>query len=301
MSWLTAALLSTLFFALISVFDKKLLTDLFRTVPDFFVVFGLMQLVIGGVFTLVALATGGIAINPGFWWSIASGFAFAAGLPLFFTALRYEEASRAIPIMALMPVFATIIGVVLLGERLTAIQTIAVIVIISGAALVSMRRVNGRLRIATGRAFLLLVGASAVLGIAFVVTKLATDTTSIWAVQGISTLVLGLAILAVVFRRAPLAQIPSYLRHAPTASLMLLTEGLLAPGAILTLIIALEAGPVSLVSVVTASRPLLVLLLTLALSTPAWNILREPLDRETIGLKTTSTALIVGGVITLAL
>ena len=263
MSWITAALLSTLFFALISVFDKKLLTDLFRTVSDFFVVFGLMQIVIGTAFTIVALATDGIPVNPGFWWSIASGLAFAAGLPLFFTALRHEEASRAVPVMALMPVFATMIGVALLGERLTTVQSIAVIVIISGAALLSLRREKGALRIATGRAFLFLVAASAILGAAFVVIKLATETTSIWAVQGISTIVLGIAIL--------------------------------------TLIIALEAGPVSLVSVITATRPLLVLLLTIALSTPAWNILREPLDRETIGLKTISTALIVGGVITLAL
>lgn len=301
MSWITAALLSTLFFALISVFDKKLLTDLFRTVPDFFVVFGLMQIVIGTAFTIVALATGGIPINPGFWWSIASGLAFAAGLPLFLTALRHEEASRAVPVMALIPVFATMIGVALLGERLTAVQSIAVIVIISGAALLSLRREKGALRIATGRAFLLLVAASAILGAAFVVTKLATETTSIWAIQGISTIVLGIAILTVVLRPAPIAHIPTYLRHPPTVSLMLLTEGLIAPAAILTLIIALEAGPVSLVSVITATRPLLVLLLTIALSTPAWNILREPLDRETIGLKTTSTALIVGGVIALTL
>jgi uncharacterized membrane protein len=81
---------------------------------------------------------------------------------------------------------------------------------------------------------------------------------------------------------------------------MLLAEGLIAPAAILTLIMALADGPVSLVSAITASRPILVFLLSIALSTPALNMLREPLDRQTLGVKAISIAFTVAGVITLA-
>jgi len=300
MSWLTAALLSTFFFALISVLDKKLLTDLFRSVPEFFFVFGLMQIVIGTGFIITALAIDGISMTPDIWWAIASGLAFATGLPLFFTALRLEEASRAVPVMALIPVFATLIGVTTLNEHLTSVQWVAIIFIIAGAALVSLRRENGAFRLARARAFLLLVLASGVIGLGFVVTKLAADAMSIWAVQGISTLVLGIAVLIFVLRPRHISYMPTLLRDTPTLSLMLLTEGLLAPAAILTLIMALAEGPVSLVSAVTASRPLLVFLLSMALSTPVWNILREPLDRQTLGLKAISIVFTVGGVITLA-
>ena len=300
MSWITAALLSTFFFALVSVFDKKLLTDYFRSVPEFFFVFGLIQIVIGIGFIITAIAIDGLALELGVCWAIASGLAFATGLPLFFTALRLEEASRAIPVMALIPVFATLIGVTALNEHLTPTQWIAVVLIISGAALVSLRRENGRFRLAKARAFLLLVLASGVLGLAFVVTKLAADAMSIWAVQGISTLVLGTAILTFVLRPSHVSYMPTFLRDTPALSLMLLTEGLLAPAATLTLIIALADGPVSLVSSITASRPVLVFLLSIALSTPALNMLREPLDRQTLGLKAISIAFTVGGVIALA-
>jgi uncharacterized membrane protein len=300
MSWITAALLSTFFFALVSVFDKKLLTDCFRSVPAFFFVFGLIQIPIGVGFIITAFATDGIPLSPDILWAIASGLAFATGLPLFFTALRLEEASRAIPVMSLIPVFATLIGVTVLNEHLTSTQWIAVIFIIAGAALISLRSENGRLHLAKGRAFLLLVLASGIIGLAFVVTKLAADAMSIWAVQGISTLVLGIAVLTVVLRPNQTSYLPIFLRDRSTLSLMLLAEGLIAPAAILTLIMALADGPVSLVSAITASRPILVFLLSIALSTPALNMLREPLDRQTLGVKAISIAFTVAGVITLA-
>ena len=133
------------------------------------------------------------------------------------------------------------------------------------------------------------------------VTKLAVTAMDTWAVQGISTLVTGIVALIVVLRSRTIAYIPMFLKDTQTLGLMLVTEGLLAPAAVLTLIAALEAGPVSLVSVVWASRPLIVLLLSIALSTPVWNVLREPLDRETLGLKMMSTVLIVGGLLTLGI
>ena len=74
----------------------------------------------------------------------------------------------------------------------------------------------------------------------------------------------------------------------------------LAPAAVFTLLLAFSLGTVSLVSVVSASRPLLVLALSVALSTRWWDVLHEPLDRETVGLKAVSTVMIVGGVVALA-
>jgi uncharacterized membrane protein len=83
--------------------------------------------------------------------------------------------------------------------------------------------------------------------------------------------------------------------------MMFMTEGVLGPIAALSFVYALSVGPVSLVSTVASVRPLSVLIISAVLSTPAWNFLNEPLDRETIALKAISTALIVGGVITLGL
>jgi len=292
-------LLSTMFFAWVSVLDKKLVTDLFPDVRDFFLIFGLMQMVIGPAFMVVAWATGGFGGAEGLAWSMGTGVAFVAGLMLFFYGLSIEEVSRATPMQSLSSVFATLIAVTLLGESLTLVQVAAIVVVVTGSVLVSVRREDGVLRLARGRAFIVLVGSAMALGIAFAAMKQATDVASVWAVEGVSVTVLGVLVLALVTRRERLMRVPAMLRIPHLASVMVLGEGLLAPAAVYTLALAFSLGTVSLVSVVGSARPLLVLIISVGLSTRAWNVMHEPIDRETVGLKAFSTALIVGGIVVL--
>ena len=299
MTWLFAVLLSTMFFAWVSVLDKKLVTDLFPDVRDFYLVFGLMQLVLGPAFMAIAWATGGFGEADGVLWGVIAGFAWAGALLLFFYGLSLEEVSRAAPLQALSPVFATLIAVAVLGERLSLVHWAAMVVVVTGAALVSLRRENGAFRVVRGRAVPILVGSALMIGVAFVTTKHATEFASVWSVQGISTLVLGLITLAVFLRPARLSRVPAIARDRHLVWMMLLTEGALAPAAVFTLMLAFSLGEVSQVSVVSAGRPLLLLAISVALSTRWWNVLHEPLDRETVGLKLVSTVLIVGGVIAL--
>jgi drug/metabolite transporter (DMT)-like permease len=299
-TWLLAALLSTMFFAWVSVLDKKLVTDLFSDVRDFFLIFGLMQIVIGPAFMVIAWATGGFGGAEGLAWSTATGFAFLGGLLLFFYGLSIEEVSRAVPMQCLSSVFATLIAVTLLGESLTLVQVAAVFVVITGSVLVSLRRVDGALKFARGRAFIVLLASAMLLGTAFVAMKQATDVASIWAVEGVSVTVLGVLVLALMARRERLMRVPAMLRIPHLVSVMVLAEGLFAPAAVYTLVQAFSLGTVSMVSVVGSARPLLVLIISSGLSTRAWNVMHEPIDRETLGLKALSTALIVGGVATLS-
>jgi drug/metabolite transporter (DMT)-like permease len=299
-TWLVAVLLSTMFFAWVSVLDKKLVSDLFSDVRDFFLIFGLMQIVIGPAFMLVAWATGGFGGTEGLAWSAITGAAFVGGLLLFFYGLSIEEVSRATPMQSLSSVFATLIAVTLLGETLTLVQVAAIVVVVTGSVLVSIRRENGALRFAHRRAFVVLMGSAMMLGIAFAAMKQATDVASVWAVEGVSVTVLGVLVLALVTRRERLMRVPAMLRVPHLASVMMLAEGLLAPAAVYTMALAFSLGTVSLVSVVGSARPLLVLIISVGLSTRVWNVMHEPVERETLGLKALSTALIVGGVAVLA-
>jgi drug/metabolite transporter (DMT)-like permease len=256
-TWLLAALLSTMFFAWVSVLDKKLVTDLFSDVRDFFLIFGLMQIVIGPAFMVIAWATGGFGGAEGLAWSTATGFAFLGGLLLFFYGLSIEEVSRAVPMQCLSSVFATLIAVTLLGESLTLVQVAAVFVVITGSVLVSLRRVDGALKFARGRAFIVLLASAMLLGTAFVAMKQATDVASIWAVEGVSVTVLGVLVLALMARRERLMRVPAMLRIPHLVSVMVLAEGLFAPAAVYTLVQAFSLGTVSMVSVVGSARPLL--------------------------------------------
>jgi len=90
-------------------------------------------------------------------------------------------------------------------------------------------------------------------------------------------------------------------RRVPAMAMVFAAEMVMFPVAVLMFVRATDLGPVALVSTVFGTIPVWVLIFSTALSTPKWNVLNEPLDRETIALKAIAIALIVGGVAGIAL
>ena len=300
MTWLTAALLSTGLFAVVSVLDKRLVEHLFPSFSSFNVTFGLLQFFIAPVFFIAVILTVGFDGGSGIPWAIAAGVIWAAGLSLFFYGLSMEEVSRAAPMQAVAPIFTAMVAVTFLGDELSLVQWVAIVIVVAGAVMVSLRQENGRYRIARGRAFLVLLASSFALGMAFVVTGEAVDRMNVWAVQSFRAMFMGLGVLAVSWRPALNPELRQVFRDSRAMATIFIAEGMMAPTAALLFAIGLSHGPVSVVSAVTSSRPLIILVLSTLLSTQVWNVLNEPLDRGTLGLKAISTVLIVGAVITLA-
>ena len=300
MTWVTAVLISTTLFAVVTVLDKRLATNLYPSAGAFNVGFGVMQLCICAIYFAAVIPTVGFDGGSGIPWAVASGVLWGLGLFLFFHALRLEEMSRAVPVQQMAPVFAAIVAVLFLGDVLTPLQWAAVLVVVLGAVLVSARPGQGLFHIARGRAFFLLLGGSFSLGMAFVVSEQATREMNVWGIQAWRSAAMSACIFLLAARPSTVRQFRRASRSLFTFSMLVLAEGLLAPLAALTFVIALDLGQVSQVSVVSASRPLITLLLGVALSTRYWNVLNEPLDRETLGLKTLAVVMIVGGVAALA-
>ena len=142
--------------------------------------------------------------------------------------------------------------------------------------------------------------ASLSAALANVVTKHALVEMTVWNAMALRTGLLGLLLLLPMVLPGVPARARSLARRRRAMGTVLITEGLLAPLGTWVSILAVGLGPVSLVSALTASRPLFILALTVALSTPALNLLNEPLNRDTLILKLVSTALVGGGVATLA-
>jgi uncharacterized membrane protein len=301
MTWLTAALLSTALFAVVAVFDKRMVADLFPSFATFNVTFGLLQFVIAPVFLVAVTLTVGFDGGSGIPWAIGSGLLWALGLSLFFYGLRTEEVSRAAPTQSLAPVFAAVIAVVFLHEQLSGLQWLAILVVAVGAGMVSLRPENGRIRLAHGRTLAILVVSALFIAIAFAVTKEATDRMNVWAIQGFRAMAMGVGVLVLTWRPSMNGELWQALRSKRAVIAMVVSEGLMAPVAAFCLTLAFSLGTVSVVGAVTASRPLALLVISTALSTRVWNVLNEPLDRQTVGLKAVSTGLIVVGVVALAL
>ena len=299
MGWVAAALGSTALFALVTVLDKKLVVSFFPSATLFNLTFGLLQFFVAAFFFVVFVPVVGLDV-AGIPWAVASGFAWALALFLFFHGLRLEEVSRATPIQMTAPVFAALLAVVFLGETLSWAQWLAVVVVVAGAALVTAKPSGVGIGIARGKALAILVAASVVLGVAYVLNKEATNNANIWTVQSVRAVGMGTGMLLMTARAPALRQLPMVLLNPRAMRLFFITEGILAPVAGVLFVVALSLGPVSLVSATMSSRPLFVLVISVLLSTSFWNVLNEPLDRATLVLKTVSTALIVLGVTGLA-
>jgi bacterial/archaeal transporter family protein len=299
MTWFAGALISTLLFAVVSILDKRLVGTLFPSYHLFIITFGLLQFVITAVFFVIVIPTAGFESGEGIAWALASGLMWAVGLSLFFYGLSIEEVSRAAPMQSITPVITAVIAVVLFDDVVSSTQWVGILVVVAGAVIINLRKVDGRYRIARGKAFAVLLLAAFALGLAFIVSDEATNRLNVGATQGFRALGMGAGVLVFTWRPRHTKPLLAALRNRRTVGLMLLSEGIMAPIAALAFVYALSVGSVSLVTTVAAIRPLAILALSLGLSTRWWNVLNEPMDKETIGLKVVATLLIVAGVVTL--
>ena len=301
MTWVMAVLISTSLFAVVTVFDKRLASDLFPSAGAFNAAFGLLQGVIALVYFAAVVPTVGFDGGDGAPWAVASGLLWALGLFLFFHGLSLEEASRAAPIQQVGPIFAAVVAVLFLGETLAPAQWAAVVVVILGAVLVSARPEQGLFRLARGRAFFILLGGSFSVGMAFIASEQATREMNVWGIQAIRSAAMCAGVLALAMRPRTLRELRSVGRSPSAWASLILAEGILAPVAALMFVVALSLGPVSSVSAVSASRSMFVLLLGVALSTRYLRLLDERIDPRTIALKAAAVSLIIAGVATLSL
>ena len=301
MNWVAAVLVSTTLFAVVTILDKRLVADLFPSAAAFNVAFALLQVPIAAVFFAFVVPTVGFDGGAGVPWAAASGLLWALGLVLFFHGLRVEEVSRATPIQMTAPIFTAVLAVAFLGESLNVAQWASIAVVVAGGAVITIRPEDGWFRIARPRPLLILLMASFVMGVAFVVSKEATNQMNVLAIQAVRSVSMGAGVLVLSGRGPAFREVRALLGSPRAMGTLVVAEGLIAPVAALMFVVAVSLGPVSLVSAVGSSRPLILLGMSTLLSTRVWNVLNEPLDRRTIGVKLVSTGMIVVGVAVLGL
>lgn len=168
------------------------------------------------VFALWWLAAGGTITDP-----VAYAPPAAAALVLqvvanilFLAALRASPLSLTIPLLALTPVFATVIGVALLDERPAAVQIVGVVLVVGGALALGSTDGRGD-RPQLLRAFVvepgawMMIGVAACWGITTALDKRALEYAAVpihALVQLSGVIVAGLAYLLLAGRRRELVQ-----------------------------------------------------------------------------------------------
>ncbi|WP_274630421.1 EamA family transporter [Arvimicrobium flavum] len=138
-SWLFWALLSAIFAALTAIFAKVGVHDIDSDYATL-----IRTVVIFGVLAALLAATGRLQVPtaiPGntYLFLVLSGLATGASWVCYFRALKLGDAAQVAPIDKLSVVLVAVFGVVFLGERLTLVNWIGVMLIGGGAILVAQR------------------------------------------------------------------------------------------------------------------------------------------------------------------
>ena len=297
MDWVTTALVSAALFGMVTVGDKRLLDAYFPSVASFNFMVGMAQAASGLVVLAVVLPLLGMPSLETAMLGLSAGALWAVGLSFFFFGLRMEEVSRVTPIYSTFPIFTALLALTFLSERLSAVQWSAMVVVVVGTGLISVRSSPGRREFISTKALLLVLVGAIITGAAFVVNKEALGDGEFWTVYGLRAMGLSAGFMVFSYRPTLASDVLTAMRNPQARNLYLTIELLLATTAVILQQVAIKLGPVSLVSALSGARPLFVLGLTVLLSTRFWNVLNEPLDWNTVALKVIATALIVGGIV----
>lgn len=297
--YIWVALLSAGTLGLVTVLDKRLVSNSLPTLASFYM--GTLIALFG--YATVALISTGIPANVAtdrLAAAVASGLCWGGALAMMFLGYKYEEASRASAIIHTFPVFVAILAVLILGETLGPGQWIAIVVVVAGAFIISLKPSDGGGMVRMTRAFPILIGASLFTASALLTGKYALDELPVWFVYSIRNY--GMAVVFVfLWRPRAFRQLFRAVRSWKTLLLLLAAEFSLAPLAVALNVAAISLGPVSLVATLTATRPIFVFIYGTILSLPALKLLDEPLDRPTLAVKLVAIIMVVGGIVALTL
>jgi transporter family protein len=139
LSWQFWAVLSAVFAAMTAIFAKIGIEGVGSDFATF-----IRTIVILVAIAVVLTATGqwqpfGSVGSRSYAFLVLSGVATGASWLCYFRALKLGDAARVAPIDKLSVVFVAVLGVLLLGERLSARNWLGVLLIASGAVLVALR------------------------------------------------------------------------------------------------------------------------------------------------------------------
>ena len=294
MDWIAAALGSAAIFAVVNVLEKRILTGRVNGISGFYFLTGALQFVIAAIVILTVSWQGGPGENV--TMAALSGIVSGFSLLALYRGLRILDVSLAIPVFQTFPVFVAIMAVFVLDESLLFLHWVAIFTVVIGAGLVAFGQPRKQLSSAWLLGFVALIIASLGMAAGIVASKLALEDMNLWNVMVIRSLFLGTVLVLPAMKPEGFRQIKALFADTRATSVIILTEGVLAGSAIYVTLLALTLGSASLVSTLTSTRPLMVLILSIFLSTRFLKLLDEPFNKDTWAWKFASTIMIVVGV-----
>ena len=166
-----------------------------------------------------------------------SGFLAGIYLVLMFWVMRMQDVSRVVPITSTHPIFVAILAQVFLGEIISPLAWVGIVVTVGGAALMSFgpttrRAERGQSQIVP---FALLMVSSLAFGLSQYLTKVVAgdiDVLSLFVWRGLG---LGIACVGIMIRKSMFPDLIRAIRDPVSIGLTVFTEGLLVLVAVILL------------------------------------------------------------------
>lgn len=296
--WILLSLLFPILFGIVNLLDK-MLVDRYRAGVFYYCFWiGVFEFIIGSVILGIASLEG--LEFRGTLGGCLAGAVTAASLLIYLSALKRGQVARVVPIWYLYPLMVAPMAAGFLGERLSALAAVAVVLAVAGGVLVSWQRSTG------GRTFgdplipVLALSAAALMAVAFVLTKYFLEGDIFWQFTGgyrlgMSPVMMTLLVLREVRRAAP-----GMVRDRGFMGLVLMVQ-IVVSLALVVRSLAINLGPVSLVAAISSIQPSMVFFYAMGLATLFPIKFKDWITRGTLKPQIAGITAITAGVVIISL
>ncbi len=209
-----------------------------------------------------------------------------------FRAIETIGASRTAPVVASTALFAAGLATILLGETLTAVHAVGILLVVGGVSYISWKTATDPLDPRSAREIGLSLALSILAALCFAIEPVFIS----WGLARGTPVAAGLAIMVVAAAGGFLgylllfSELPSPARLSGPILWWYLAAGVASTAALLVYFLALEVAPVVVVVPIVQVAPLIVLVLSRA-------FLPRGLERVTWDLTVAATVVVVGAIV----
>ena len=295
LDWVTSAVLSAAMLGGVNIIASHLISKRLPSVNVYLLVVGIFIFLVSIALAFFFPLPPNIGALP-LSMAILAGTIRATSFIIMLNVMKKEEVSIIIPIANSYPIFVALIAIPTLNETINSLQWVAIVIVVFGVLLTSIR-LNPKTHITwLGKPLILLTFSSLLWAISDIMTKYALDYISTWNMYWVSHLILPLVFFSISFRPSVFREIMNHQKRNSSVLLLALSETT-AVTALILLYWSMQRGPVSLVSAIGSTRPLFVFLYAVIISRFSNFLLEEQTGRLALLLRFIAISFIVGGII----
>lgn len=308
MTWLLLALVSPFVYALANFTDKYLIEHYAKggeesSVGSLALFSSLFGLIVIPIFLLFGTPSGAVPM-AGVWTLILTGCIYLVAIILYLHALSDDDVSNVIPFWLTAPIFNFILGWLFLEEYLSSSEVFSCILILIGAALLTIEQnEDGKIHVKWNLA-LIMLGSSFLLAVNDLLFKKVAIETSFW--DSLFWTYVGYALLGILLFLVVRQYREGFVRLLKRSGTFILGinvsgEGLMIGGDFVLRFATLLA-PIALVqSVSDGFQPVFTFVGGVLLTLFFPHIIKESIDRRHLIRKTMATIIMVVGLFLLTL